>query len=276
MKRVWNEHLDNLLRRHYPKGDIKALAARIGVSPTALKSRAGVLKLRRKVHERRPWTKRHIAYLRSHYANQSAEEIAPKVKHTVGSVYQKAKALGLEKAPDFLRIRGSLNAQHPNAKAHRFKKGSAPSNKGKRQEDFMSPEAIERTKATRFKKGNVPHNSKPVGYERINDDGYILIKVGDRRKMVLKHRYIWELHNGFVPEGHIVAFRDGNRLNCNLENLFLMSWEDNARRRTAEETPEQKKQRIAKCTETRNKTIRRDRIRIHFGLRPLTKIVKRW
>ena len=28
MKRVWNPHLDNLLRRHYPKGDIKALADR--------------------------------------------------------------------------------------------------------------------------------------------------------------------------------------------------------------------------------------------------------
>ena len=26
MKRVWNEHLDNILRRNYPKGDLDALA----------------------------------------------------------------------------------------------------------------------------------------------------------------------------------------------------------------------------------------------------------
>ena len=59
--------------------------------------------------KRREWKPRHIAYLVKHYATMSATEIAPKVYHSVSSVYQKAKKLGLEKHPDFLRPRGSIN-----------------------------------------------------------------------------------------------------------------------------------------------------------------------
>lgn len=274
MKRFWNQHLDNLLRRHYPKGDIKALAARIGVSPAAVKSRAGVLKIRRKVNERHPWTERHIAYLRSHYATMTAKDIAKKVKRSERSVYNQAKILGLEKDPDFIAELGRQHSQHPEAVAHRFRKGQAPPNKGKRQCEFMSEESIERTKATRFQKGHIPHNAKPVGYERINEDGYVLTKVEGERKMVLKHRYIWQQANGSVPEGYVVAFRDGNRLNCKLENLFLMSMADNARRRTADETPQQRRIRITRCMEKRKETIRIDRLRIKFGIKPKTKLVK--
>jgi hypothetical protein len=45
----------------------------------------------------------------------------------------------------------------------RFKKGTSPPNKGRKQEDWMSPEAIERTKGTRFQKGQMPSNHHEVG-----------------------------------------------------------------------------------------------------------------
>ena len=64
MKRVWNEHLDNILRRNYPKGDLDALAQRMGMTIGAIKCRACVLGLKRKVHKREPWTDRQLAYLR--------------------------------------------------------------------------------------------------------------------------------------------------------------------------------------------------------------------
>lgn len=35
---IWTPHLDNLLRRHYPKGNIGALAERIGVTAEAVKT----------------------------------------------------------------------------------------------------------------------------------------------------------------------------------------------------------------------------------------------
>ena len=41
-------------------------------------------------------------------------------------------------------------------------------------------------------------------------------------------------------------------------------------------TPEQRAARAAKAAQTRMKSIRRDKIRLHFGLEPLGRLVKRW
>ena len=111
-----------------------------------------------------------------------------------------------------------------------FEIGHTPLNKGKKQSEYMSHEAIERTKATRFKQSGLPHNTKPIGYERINADGYIEVKVrmrpdrvNHKRNFVAKHILVWEEHNGPVPEGMIVRFLDGNKLNCSIDNLVLMT-----------------------------------------------------
>ncbi|WP_026470070.1 HNH endonuclease signature motif containing protein [Alkanindiges illinoisensis] len=73
-----------------------------------------------------------------------------------------------------------------------------------------------------FKKGNIPATAKPVGHERIDRDGYVYAKVEGHRRMVLKHHYVWEKVNGAIPKGHIIAFKDGDKLNCSLENLVLV------------------------------------------------------
>ncbi len=46
----------------------------------------------------------------------------------------------------------------------------------------------------------------------------------------LYNRYLWEQHKGPIPPKHIVIFKDGNRANCVIENLELISKADNARR----------------------------------------------
>ena len=138
----------------------------------------------------------------------------------------------------------------------------------------MTAAGIERTKATRFQKGHTPHNTRDVCTDCVHSDGYVYHKTEDG--IVLKHRYIWEQHNGEVPDGHIVAFKDGNRQNCNIDNLCLMSREENARRRAASETKEERAHRLAKAQITRNKNIRRDKLRIHWGLEPYGNLVKRW
>ena len=275
MKRVWNEERDNLLRRHYPKRDLDWVAQRIGVSRGAVKARAQVLGIQRKVHKREPWTDRQLAYLRKHYADMRAEDIAKKVRHTIGSVWRTASKLGLKKSPEFLAQWGHLVASTEGAKANQFAKGHVSHNKGKSIEEFMSEEGIKRSSRTRFKAGHRPHNTRAVGTEVQHADGYVYIKVGEG-KPVPKHRYVWEQANGPIPDGHCVAFRDGNHGNCDLSNLYLLSRADNARRRIQEETPEERKRRVSKATETRKKTIRRDKIRIHWGLEPYSKLVKRW
>ena len=84
---------------------------------------------------------------------------------------------------------------------------------------------------TSFKKGSTPPNRKPLGAERIcSKDGYILVKVAEydphtcfSTRWKHKHVHIWERDHGPVPDGMVVAFRDGDKLNVEPENLMLIS-----------------------------------------------------
>lgn len=86
---------------------------------------------------------------------------------------------------------------------------------------------------TSFKKGNVPANYKPVGTERVDRDGYVLIKVSDKgewhERWRHKHKVIWEQANGPIPEGHVIIFLDRNKQNITLENLQLITQSQLAR-----------------------------------------------
>lgn len=274
-KKIWTKEKDSLLRRLYPTAHLGSLAARLGVTLSAVKNRANVLGLKRQVNKNHPWTERQIAYLTKHYADTPIEVLIVKTKHNQKSIWNKARALGLRKSLEFLQAVGRHCSQHPKSVATRFVKGHEPSNKGKRIVEFMSKEGIEASSRTRYKKGHRPHNTRSVGSECQHADGYVYLKVGEG-KPVLKHRYVWEQANGPIPDGHCIAFRDGNRANCDLSNLYLLSREESGRRCTQNENPEARRKRIEKAQETRNKSIRRDKIRLHWGLEPLGKIVKRW
>ena len=97
----------------------------------------------------------------------------------------------------------------------KFKKGQVPWNKGIKNSTGYS--------ASRWKKGNIPPTARPVGYERINKDGHIEIKVDGHRQMVYKHRWVWEQANGEIPKGMVVSFRNGIRTDCRIENLILLT-----------------------------------------------------
>lgn len=112
-----------------------------------------------------------------------------------------------------------------------YQKEHPPGNKGMKQEEYMSLEAIQRTKATRFKKGDRAKNELPIGSITVNSYGYKLIK----RKMEgtlwerweFLHKAVWEEHNGPVPEGMVVTFKDTDRLNCDIDNLMLVTRGEN-------------------------------------------------
>lgn len=114
----------------------------------------------------------------------------------------------------------------------RFEKGHATFNKGKRQTDFMSAEAIERTKATRFQVGHVPERRdgwiKDVGFERISKDGYVEVKVNDglqnsaNKNYRKKHHVEYERHHGPIPDGCNVVFADKDKRNFAPENLVAV------------------------------------------------------
>jgi len=96
-----------------------------------------------------------------------------------------------------------------------FSKGHEPVNKGKKGVGGWKP--------TQFKKGNVPVNHRPVGSERTRVDGYIEVKVADPSTWRLKHRVIWEKHNGPIPKEHVLLFGDRNKQNLDKDNLILIS-----------------------------------------------------
>ena len=97
----------------------------------------------------------------------------------------------------------------------RFKPGTEPLNKGTK--------GLTGANSTSFKKGTKPHNYKPVGYERVNGAGYVVIKIAAPNKWRGKHQLIWEEANGPIPKGHVIVFGDGNRRNFELNNLILVS-----------------------------------------------------
>jgi len=114
----------------------------------------------------------------------------------------------------------------------RRKKGDIAFNKGKKQIDYMTSEAIEKSKKTRFKKGHDPHNTKKEGNGAIvirRMTPSITYKFYRVSKGVweLYHRIVWEKHNGKIPDNFMVGFKDGNTENTDFENLELITRTEN-------------------------------------------------
>ena len=82
----------------------------------------------------------------------------------------------------------------------------------------------------RFKKGHIPKNAHPEGTitERKDNRGipYLWIKLQGTRRMRMLNVHVWEQQNGKTPEGHCIIFKDGDTLNCNIENLECISRAD--------------------------------------------------
>ena len=114
----------------------------------------------------------------------------------------------------------------------RFKKGNTPYNKGKTWGEYVSKEGQDKSREHLFKKGdrsfhNANHNEKPMFSERVDKDGYVLIKVNKKGAFVLKHRYIYEQHYGKIPKGYICMFLDGDTRNFDVNNLVIVTKHEN-------------------------------------------------
>ena len=165
------------------------------------------------------WTQEEIEILSRLYPNHYAREIAGILGRGISSIYCKARTLGIESSREKIQRAGYEVSKSPSSIASRFPKGHTPVNKGKR----VSPETYAKCQRTMFKKGQSPVNHREVGSERINVDGYIEIKVAEPNRWRLKHRVIWEQVNGAIPKGFNVQFKNHNRQDCRIENLYLIS-----------------------------------------------------
>lgn len=74
-----------------------------------------------------------------------------------------------------------------------------------------------------FKKGEKPPNYVPIGTEKVRpSNGYVWVKIAEPKKWRMKHLVVWEEAHGLIPEGYKVYFKDGDRQNCELDNLMLI------------------------------------------------------
>jgi hypothetical protein len=108
------------------------------------------------------------------------------------------------------------NHKMKSGRTGRFVKGQCSWNKG--VTGYMGPNA------TSFKKGNRPKNWTPIGTERYETkDRYIKVKVAEPNVWKFKHRLEWEKHHGPVPKGYVIVLKDGDRENCDIDNLACIS-----------------------------------------------------
>lgn len=186
-----------------------------------------------------PFTPEQEAQLRQLYPNTPTKTIAEILGRKLFSIYNKATALGLKKTPEFLQSEASGRLQKGQSASPGtcFKKGQTPFNKGKKQSEFMTPEGIEKSKAGCFKKGQMPHNTRKdhdisIRAKRTTNEVYKYIRVAPA-KWELYHRFLWQQAYGPIPPKMVLTFKDGDTLNCDLDNLELITMAENALRNSA-------------------------------------------
>lgn len=174
---------------------------------------------------RRPWRPEDDAQLRALYPDRSTADVARELGRSVSSVYGRAQQFGLCKSAAYLESPAACRLRRGDnvGAAYRFAKGHAPANKGKRMP--FHPNSA----AHRFKPGQRPPNATPVGHERVDEDGYVWIKVdepnphtGYRGHYVFKHKRRWEDAHGPVPSGYALKCLDGNKQNTDPSNWELI------------------------------------------------------
>lgn len=156
------------------------------------------------------------AYILEHHKGTGHAAMAAQLK----------AAFGKEYTPDQIKAYYGRN-KLDSGLTGRFEKGHAPPNKGRK--GYIAPGCEKGW----FKKGSQPWDTLPVGTVLTKTDGYLWKKIDEKPGSWLQnwkqlHLLIWEEANGPVPEGYCVIFKDGDRRNCALENLALVTLAENA------------------------------------------------
>jgi len=173
--------------------------------------------------------------IRQRYPFEPTKKIADDLGISESLVYNRAWAMGIKKDPVYLRST-QFSSGYLGGKATQFQKGHVPANKGQK----MSKEVYQKVAHTMFKKGTVPPNTQPIGtiHQRKDTGGkmYQYIKLSDSNWQLL-NRYTWEMHNGPIPKGMIIVYKDGNYLNNDINNLLMITMQENMARNTIQRYP---------------------------------------
>jgi hypothetical protein len=177
------------------------------------------------------WSLADDTYLINAYKEKTARQIGIELGRTRASIKNRINKLALKLDPETREERCNIS---------KFVKGQVPFNKGKKITEFMNAEAIEKLKQTQFKKGQIPHNVKTDGVITIRADKighkYQYIRIANN-KWELYQRVVYEKHFGKIPADCNIRFKDGNAMNCEIENLQLITKTENMAMNTIQRFP---------------------------------------
>ncbi len=161
------------------------------------------------------WTEEHKQFLKDNVKGTPIHDLKDMFNEHFGTDLTYSQVRGTTKR---LKLKNGID--------YSFKQGHKSWNKG------MSI-INEKCKDTQFKKGNIPANLLPIGSERVNKDGYTLVKVSNEgsysHRWKLKHRVMWENEYGEIPSDSTLIFLNGNKSNFDFNNLRLIKRSELAR-----------------------------------------------
>lgn len=182
--------------------------------------------------------------IRERFPNERTQDLADELGLTYSQLSNRAYSMGLKNSEEFKQ--SDKSGRHniiEKGKKTRFQLGHTPVNKGVKMPDHV----YDKVKHSMFKKRHRPHNWKADGsiVERNDKTGrsYLYFKVKDSH-WIFYHNKIWMDHHGPIPEKHIISFKDGNTLNCDISNLELLSMAENAKRNSIHRFPDDVKEVI--------------------------------
>ncbi len=233
------------LMAHYTTTPNKELARTLGCPLYMVKNFALAQGLRKSkayiksgANGKKPFTPKEAAYVRKHYANAPTAVVADTIGHPASSVYRLATRLGLKKSAAFNASPQSGRLQKGNSvgKSSWFQPGQKAHNKGKR----MPASVRAKVARTWFTKGHLPHTTTYDGHISVRRDkhgrSYQFIRIALGQHVHL-HRKLWTDAHGAVPKGYCVAFKDGDSMNCTLENLECITMAERMRRTSIHNYP---------------------------------------
>jgi hypothetical protein len=189
------------------------------------------------------WIPADIDQLRALYPHRPTRELAVLFGRSPRAVYEKAHQVGLRKTREFFASDAAARLNGTGGLHTRFKPGQQLWNSG-----LKGWQSGGRSAETRFKPGNKPHTWRPIGHERITDEGYLQRKLTDtghtRRDYVNVHWLLWIEHHGPIPPGMLIVFKDRNPRNIVIDNLECISRSENMRRNTLHRLPKEVAQAI--------------------------------
>ena len=218
--RYFTSEMISWLREYYPIHSIKELTPlfnqQFNMDKTVAQIKGAtknhnILAGRKSNHANRKFQDSHLAWIETNYPLLDTETFTKKFNSkfsmdcTSGQLRSLCKRYGFK-----------------SGRTGHFVKGEDAWNKG------TSYQPGGNSHLTRFKKGHASLNQKPLGTERTNVDGYIEIKTKQPNVWSLKQRVVYAQHYGPIPPAHMVTFKDGDKINMDIENLMLVTLAENA------------------------------------------------